>query len=128
MFVKGHPGWNKGKKYQRKRTSDLGEMDFLNYFFGQDSETKDNAKQSALKAGYSESTADTNSARIIKKFGAATASVSLNAVGVNKPYLAARIKHVLEQGGDKEILSAARLAFALLGEATDASGGGTANV
>lgn len=101
-------------------------MLLLDYYYSKDSETKGNLVQSALKAGYSESTAITKAPRIIKRFGTAGAGESLNAVGVNKPYLAMRIRHVLENGGDKEILSAARLAYALLGEATD-SGGSVTN-
>ena len=99
-------------------------MLFLDYYYSQDSATKGNALQSALKAGYSESTANDQAGRIIKRFGIASAATSLNAVGVNKPYLASRIKYVLEKGGDKEILSAARLAYALLGESTDQNQGG----
>jgi len=97
-------------------------MLLLDYYYSKDSETKGNLTQSALKAGYSESTALTKAPRIINRFGMAGAGESLNAVGVNKPYLAMRIRYVLENGGDKEILSAARLAYALLGEITDGGG------
>jgi hypothetical protein len=102
-------------------------MAFLDYFYSKDSETKGNAQKSALRAGYSESVALTKATRIIKRFGDASAGASLNAVGVNKPYLASRLKSVLENGDDKEILAAARLAYTLLGETTG-DGGAATNV
>lgn len=117
MFEKGHT-INKGR-IQKRGEKDAREIEFLDYYFSDDSETKGNALQSALRAGYSVSTANDQTRRIINRFGAASASVSLNAAGVNKPYLAARIKKVLEKGKDKEIISAARLAFTLLGESTN---------
>jgi len=108
----------------RRGKFDPRELEFLLAYYGAASTTKGNAERSALAAGYPASVGRHQAGRIIKRFGDASASVSLNAAGVNKPYLAMRIRHVLENGGDKEILAAARLAYALLGESTDERGGG----
>src|SRR5260221_4820373 len=121
MFQKGHKGYNKGGSY--KGHVDEREMAFLDAYYSQDSETKSNLVRSALKAGYSESTAVTKASRVIRRFGDAGAASSLTAMGVNKPYLASRIKQVLEEGSDKEIPAADRLAYTLLGENTAESGG-----
>lgn len=95
------------------------EVLFLDYYFSQDSETKGNATQSALRAGYAETTAITKCNRIIKKYGDASAAVSLNAVGINKPYLAAKLKQIMEKSKDKEILAAVRLSYNLMGEISE---------
>ena len=115
-------------KLERTRgLPDNREMLFLEAYYGADSETRGNQVQSAKKAGYTDSVAVTKATRIIKRFGTGSAAQSLNAAGVNKPYLAMRIRYVLETGKSQEILSGARLAYALLGETTDESKGGVNN-
>lgn len=114
MFVKGHPG------YKRKiRPVQGSEIQFLDYYYSVDSETRWDGKRSALKAGFAQSTAEKNYKQIIRKFGDASAAKSLDAVGVNKPYLAARLKAILESGNDKDKLSGIRLGYSLLGELTE---------
>ena len=106
---------------------DTRDLLFLEAYYGEESPTKGKQIESAKAAGFAESTAITKSTRLVKRFGQGRAAESLNAAGVNKPYLAMRLKYVLETGKSPEILSAARLAYTLLGESTDEAKGGTTN-
>jgi len=106
---------------------DEKEVLFLANFYAADSPTKGKGKDSALAAGYSRSTAETKWPRILKKYEDCSFSSSAKAVGINKPYLAMKLKQIMEKGGDKEILAAIRLALANFGEATDQQAGTVVN-
>ena len=106
---------------------DSREMAFLLAYYGATSPTKGNAEQSGLAAGYPATVARTQMARVIKRFGDASMSASLNAVGVNKPYLAMVVRQILETGNNKEKLDATKLACMLMGESTSESGAMTIN-
>lgn len=118
------PGWQ-NRLAQSKKNVRGNEVLFLDAYYSKDSETRGNAVASALKAGYSESTAHDQTARLIKRFGNASAGVSLDALGINKPYLAAKLKELMENGNDKEVLAAVRLSYTLLGESTGEGGQAT---
>lgn len=102
---------------------DVREALFLANFYGEKSPTKANGKESALAAGYDETTSQTAWPRILKKFGDNGMKDSLRAVGITKPYLAMKIKHILETAKASDMIPALRMALVGLGESTDNSGG-----
>lgn len=106
------------------RGIDVRDALFLEAYYGEKSQTKGNGLESALSAGYSESVAHTKWPRILKKFGNGGFKDSLRAVGITKPYLAMKMRHILEHGDDKEQLSAVRMILSNLGETTDQGQGG----
>lgn len=101
---------------------DIREALFLANFYGEKSPTKANGKESALAAGYNETTSQTAWPRILKKFGDNGMKDSLRAVGITKPYLAMKIKHILETAKASDMIPALRMALVGLGESTDNSG------
>lgn len=105
---------------------DTREVQFLANYYAADSPTKGHGVNSALAAGYSESTAITKWPRILKKYEDCSFRSSAKAVGITKPYLAMKLKQVMDTGGDKEVLAAIRLSLANMGEATDDSSRGAA--
>jgi hypothetical protein len=100
-------------------THDDREEAFLLNFYSDESLTKGNAKQSALEAGYAESTATDKAQRIIKKYNWKQFKQALAACGVNNLMMAMRMRKMIEKGGDKDALGAIRLALANKGEGTD---------
>jgi hypothetical protein len=116
----------------RKRAPKNGRLDdrevlFLANFYANDSPTKGKGKDSAVAAGYPETSATHRADIVLKKYGDLSFSVSAKAVGITKPYLAHKLKQIMETGGDKEVLASIRLALANFGEATDQQGGITGN-
>lgn len=103
---------------------DVREALFLEAYYDAGSKTKGSGVESALAAGYSESVAHTKWPRLLKKFGDGGFKDSLRAVGITKPYLAMKLRHILDHGDDKEQLAAVRMVLSNLGETTDQSQGG----
>lgn len=115
----------KGQKYGPREKLDEREIVFLANYYASDSKTRGKGMDSALAAGYSDSTAFQKSGRILKKFGDCSFAVSAKAFGITKPYLAFRLKQILEmpiEKNVKEVIAAMRLSLANFGEATDQSG------
>lgn len=104
---------------------DVREAMFLANFYGDTSPTKNKGEESARAAGYTESFCQTQWPRILRKFGDAGMKDSLRAVGITKPYLAMKIKFIIEHGKVADMIPALRMALAGLGEATDQSQGST---
>lgn len=113
-------------KFERKL--DEREIVFLANYYGNDSPTKGNKEQSALAAGYTQSTSEQKALRIIRKYEDCSFRASAKAVGITKPYLAMKLKQILDTGGDKEIIAALRLSLANFGETTDQTAGASGNV
>lgn len=114
------------KIYRKRDILDTREVNFLANYYAQDSPTKGNGMQSAVKAGYSEATAHNLYEKILKKYEDCSFRASAKAVGITKPYLAMRLKRILEDPDSKgtEVLAAVRLVLANMGETTDSSGSG----
>jgi hypothetical protein len=110
-----------------KARMDVREAMFLSNYYGEKSPTKGNGQESARAAGYSESVALTKWPRILKKFGDNGIKDSLQAVGITKPYLAMKIKHILENGKVTDMIPALRMALAGLGEVTGEGGNVSVN-
>lgn len=92
---------------------------FLHYFYSTDSETKFNVKASAMKAGYPEARAERIGTALIKKMGYTGAKYSLEAIGITKPYLATKLKEIMDSAKPKDQIPAIRMSWGLLGETTD---------
>lgn len=106
---------------------DEREVIFLSNYYASDSPTKGKGMHSALAAGYSESVAKTKWPRILKKYEDCGFKASAKAVGITKPYLAMKLKQIIDSGGDKEVLASIRLALANFGETTDQQSGTVVN-
>lgn len=106
---------------------DEREIVFLGLFYGNDSPTKGKQVDSCIEAGYKPSVALKKSGQIIRKYEDCSFRSSAKAVGITKPYLAMKLRQIMDQGNDKEILAGIRLALANFGEATDQQGGAAAN-
>lgn len=106
---------------------DEKEVLFLAHYYASDSPTKGKGVDSARAAGYSESVAKTKWPRILHKYEDCSFSSSAKAVGITKPYLAMKLKQIMEKGGEKEVLASIRLALANFGEATDQQSGTVVN-
>ena len=98
------------------------EIQFLAHYHLADSDTKGQKLESALKAGFGEKRAVEMAERILEKYGDLSFKTSLNAFGVTKPFLAMKIRRILDMNPEesaKDILAAARLGLIGLGESTD---------
>lgn len=117
------------KRAANKLNLDEREALFLAFFYGDGSPTKGKLIDSALEAGFSTSTANTKAPRILRKYEDCSFRASAKAVGITKPYLAMKLKQIMDSGGQKEILAGIRLTLANFGETTDQSnaGGNTFN-
>jgi hypothetical protein len=115
------------KRRPKNARLDDREILFLANFYGADSKTKGKGADSALAAGYQQGSAAHRADIILKRYGDLSFSVSAKAVGITKPYLAMKLKEIMETGGEKEVLAGIRLALANFGEATDQQGGMTGN-
>lgn len=115
--------------YRKRDILDTREVVFLANYYASDSPTKGNGVQSAVKAGYSEITAHNLYVKLLKKYEDCSFRASAKAVGITKPYLAMRLKRILEDPASKgsEVLSAVRLVLANMGETTDSSGAAALN-
>lgn len=116
-----------GQRGFRKKI-DVREALFLANFYDDKSPTKGKGEESARAAGFPESFCQTHWTRIMRKFGDGGFRDSLRAVGITKPYLAMKLRHVLDTGDNKEMLPAIRMILANLGETTDTAAGAGGNV
>lgn len=106
---------------------DNREVSLLANYYAADSQTKGNAQRSAMAAGYGETYANQNALKIIRKYEDCSFRASARAVGITKPYLAMKLKQILElplKDFTKEVIAAMRLSLANFGETTDQGGGG----
>lgn len=114
MFVKGHKG------YVRKQSTVLAEEEkFLLAYYSDDSEIKGNGYRCAIHAGYSESTAEKASDKIIGKYDKKKFREAMKAVGITNVMMAVRLKDMIKTGANKDAINAIRLALASKGESTD---------
>lgn len=115
--------------YRKRDILDDREVVFLANYYGSDSPTKGNGAQSAIDAGYSELTAHNLYNKLLKKYEDCSFRASGKAVGITKPYLAMRLKQIMEdpKSQGNVVLAAIRLSLANMGETTDSSGSGSVN-
>src|SRR6266576_5823005 len=114
-----------------KRVLDEREILFLGHYYGEDSETKGNMERSAQAAGGPFPASEKWAERILAKYDDCSFKASAKAVGITKPYLAWRLRQILDlpiAKHSKEIIAALRLMLANLGESTDHSVGTGGNV
>ena len=100
---------------------------FLLAFYGDDSPTKGNKVASAKAIGYSDTTAETQAARIFARYDKRKFQDALRICGVSNILMAYRLRRMIENGADKDAINAIRLALAAKGEATDQQAGTTIN-
>lgn len=129
----GRLGGDKRKRTGRanKRILDEREILFLGHYYGQDSETKGNVIRSAEAAGIPGIRCDHWARKTLAKYDDCSFKASAKAVGITKPYLAWRLRQILDlpiAKHSREITAALRLMLANLGEATDHSQGTGGNV
>lgn len=116
----------------RHPKAEIKEALFLAFYYGEGSKSKGNAVQSMIRAGYEEKTANTGlPQKIIRRFGDLSFAASAKAVGITKPFLAIKLKQILDLSAEehpKEVLAGARLALASFGEATEEGGKPAGNI
>ena len=107
-------------RWSKKRLDDR-ELRFISAYFGSDSPTKHNGAQSAMAAGYSNKSAHVTAVQILKKYDDAGFGKALNAVGINKLFLAGKLRELFDNPSTKEqgILTALRLILSNMGERVD---------
>lgn len=93
-------------------------------YYAEDSPTRGNGEQSAIKVGYPAITARTVASQILKRYDKRKFQDALKAVGVNNLMMAHRVRRMILNGADKDAIAAIRLALAAKGEVTDESRGG----
>ena len=113
----------------KKSRKDPREDIFLGFFFTE-GVTQGLIKESAVAAGYAEDKAEAVGERILAAFDKKPASDSLNAAGVTKPYIALKVKRVLDAVDDnpRYAAPAIRLALMVHGETRDGASGGQTTV
>ena len=105
------------------------EMKFLLAYYEQESPTKGNLAASVVSVGYSKNNANFIGQRIIDRYSGRSFKESVDGMGMTKPYLAAKVREIIESDDSKPEtkLMAIKMLLNNFGEKTD-TGSQTVNI
>lgn len=106
------------------------EVTFLSLYYGHEQGKKGNLEVCALAAGYPEKSCEARGREILRKYEDFAFRMAARAVGISKPYLALKLKKILDLDENKhsnEILRGIRLCLANMGELVEQVPGTSGN-
>lgn len=97
------------------------EVSFLAAFYDSDSPTYEDGKASAVAAGYKEKIASRQAENLLAKYRGCDFQAIAKAMSIDRISLGLRLRNIIQKGAPRDVLSAARLLLANMGEVTDAA-------